>query len=364
LDHILRALELAEKGRGLVSPNPLVGCVLVAASGEVVGEGWHARVGGPHAEAVALGVAGEAARGATAYITLEPCNHFGRTPPCTRGLIEAGVRTVVASVADPNPLVSGGGFAALRDAGIRVEVGAGAAEATRLNEAFFKHVITGRPFVTLKIAASLDGRVAASDGSATRITSETSRQEVHRMRGASDAILVGAGTAIVDDPMLTVRDPDYAGDPPLRVLVDASGRTPSTGHLFDGVAPTLVATTSSSSEASRDAWASTGVEVVVLDEDARGELDLGCLLDALGKRDVQSLLVEGGPTIAWSFVADHLVDRFVLFMAPKLVGGTDAPRILEGAGFPAFDEGRRLEISSVRLIGPDLKVEVDVHRDS
>ncbi len=359
--YMRRALELAGRGRGLVSPNPPVGAVVVAA-GEVVGEGWHAGPGTPHAEAVALGAAGERARGATLYCTLEPCDHHGRTPPCTEAIVGAGVARVVAPLRDPNPIVDGRGFRALRRAGVRVEVGAGRAAARRLLEPYAKHVRTGLPFVTLKLAATLDGKVAARDGSSRWITGEAARADVHRLRATVDAIAVGAGTALADDPALTVRDPAYRGAPKLRVLVDARGRVPARGRLFDGAAPTLVATTEASGREAREAWRAAGADVAVLPE-AAGGVSIPALLEHLGKRDVQHLLLEGGPTLAFAAVAAGCVDRLVLYLAPKLLGGAGAPGVLAGAGFAPVGEAVRVRVLGVRRLGADLRVEADVHRD-
>jgi diaminohydroxyphosphoribosylaminopyrimidine deaminase/5-amino-6-(5-phosphoribosylamino)uracil reductase len=357
-----RALALAERGRGIVSPNPLVGAVVVR-DDRVVGEGWHEGRGTPHAEAMALSAAGHAARGATLYVTLEPCDHFGHTPPCTQAIVAAGVSEVVAAIRDPNPVVDGRGFAVLEQAGIRVRSGALAREAQRQNAAFIRHVTTQQPFVTLKVAATLDGKVAARDGSSRWITGEAARAEVHRMRGAADAIVAGAGTAIADDPALTVRDPDYRGRPVLRVLVDAAGRVPATGNLFDDEAPTLVATTEAAPTAAVDAWRSAGAEVVSFPADEAGGVVLADLWADLGKRDVASLLLEGGPTLAWSAVRDGVVDRIVLFLAPKLLGGSGAPGILGGEGLSPVGAAVDLEIVSVERIGDGIKVEADVHRD-
>ncbi|MDP9342083.1 MAG: bifunctional diaminohydroxyphosphoribosylaminopyrimidine deaminase/5-amino-6-(5-phosphoribosylamino)uracil reductase RibD [Actinomycetota bacterium] len=356
-----RALALAAQGRGLVSPNPMVGAVLVR-DGRVVGEGWHDGPGNPHAEIHALRAAGDLARSATLYVTLEPCDHHGRTPPCTNAILDAGITRVVAAGRDPNPAVDGRGFERLRAAGVEVNAGVLETEAERLNEAFAKHVRTGLPFVVLKMAATLDGKVAARDGSSRWITGERARAEVHRMRGAADAILVGAGTALADDPSVTVRDPEYRGRPVLRVLADAGGRVPPTAKLFSEEAPTLVATTEAAPEVRRRAWADTGAEVVVFDPAGAG-VPLDALFAHLGKRDIQLVLMEGGPTLAWSAVRDGLVDRLVLFLAPKLVGGTGAPGILGGEGLAPIARALDVEIEDVALVGPDIKVEARVHRD-
>jgi diaminohydroxyphosphoribosylaminopyrimidine deaminase/5-amino-6-(5-phosphoribosylamino)uracil reductase len=359
--YLERALGLAERGRGLTSPNPLVGAVVVA-EGRILGQGFHEGPGWPHAEIVALEEAGEATRGATLYTTLEPCDHFGRTPPCTRAIARAGVARVVSAMGDPNPVVDGRGFAALEAAGIEVRAGVLAQDAMRLNEAYVKHVRTGLPFVTWKMAASLDGKVAARDGTSRWITGEAARADVHRLRAAADAILVGAGTALVDDPSLTVRDPRYKGRPPLRVLVDARGRVPETGDLFDAAAPTMVATTSLAPRECREAWRARGAEVVEYEPEGEG-VPLTQLLSDLGKRDVQGVLLEGGPTLAWSMVEDRAVDKVVVYLAPKLIGGQDAPGVLGGRGFAPIAQAMQLSVASFDLVGEDLRVEAHVHRD-
>ena len=361
--HMRRALDLAARGAGLVSPNPLVGAVVVR-DGEVVGEGWHRGPGTPHAEVLALEAAGRRASGATLYTTLEPCTHYGRTLPCAPRVIEAGVARVVAAMGDPNPVVNGQGFRTLRAAGIEVAVGVLDEEAARLNEAFLKHVRTGLPFVTLKMAASLDGKAAARDGSSRWISGPEARAEVHRMRARADAVLIGAGTAYRDDPSLTVRHADVVGKPPLRVVVDGRGIVPETHRLFsDRSAPTLVATTELAPEARRSSWRDRGAEVLVLDDAGSGLIPLEDLFRQLGKRDVQHLLMEGGPTIAWEAVREGIVDRLVLFFAPILVGGQEAPSLLMGGGTPSIGEAISLELREVSRLGNDLRVVADVHRD-
>lgn len=358
--YVERAIALAEGGRGMVSPNPLVGAVVVSRDGRVVGEGYHEGPGGPHAEVVALRGAGEAARGSTLYTSLEPCNHFGRTPPCTRAIVDAGVVRVVAAMRDPNPVVDG--LEELRARGVEVREGLLVEEAARQNEAFVKHVRTGLPFVVWKMAASLDGKVAARDGSSRWITGEAARADVHRLRAWSDAIVVGAGTALVDDPSLTVREPGYRGRPPLRVLVDARGRVPATGDLFDDAAPTLVATTDLAPADRRAEWIEAGAEVSVYEAEDNG-VPLPELVAALGKRDVQGVLLEGGPTLAFSAVEEGIVDKVVVYLAPKLIGGAEAPTVLGGRGFVPIAKAVRLRVRSFDRVGDDLRVEADVHRD-
>ncbi len=359
-----QALDLAERGWGTVSPNPMVGAVVVL-DDRVVGRGWfEGPRGRPHAELHALDAAGPRARGATLYCTLEPCDHHGATPPCTDALIEAGVARAVVAARDPNPVVDGRGFARLRQAGIEVTTGVLEDDACRLNAAFERHVTTGRPYVVLKSASSLDGKTAASDGSSKWITSEAARADGQRLRAWADAIVVGARTAATDDPALTVRDDRYAGArPPLRVVVDTRGRVGAGGAMFDASAPTLVATTDATPERRLAQWQAAGAEVAILDRAVSGGVSLHALLDELGKRDVQGLLVEGGATLAWSFVDDGLVDRVVTYLAPKLIGGEDAPGVMGGAGFAPIDRALSLRFTSVAAVGPDLRVEADVQRD-
>lgn len=350
-----RALELAEGGMGLASPNPMVGAVLVR-EGRVVGEGWHEGPGTPHAEAMALGRAGDAARGATLYVTLEPCSHHGRTPPCAPAVASAGVVRVVAAVRDPNPLVDGRGFGHLREAGVKVVEGVLSEEGADLVAGFSKHVRTGLPFVSVKLAASLDGRVAARDGSSRWITGLAARQDVHRQRGRSGAIAVGSGTVASDDPSLTVRLEGYRGRPPIRVVVDGRGTTREGARVFDGAAPALVATTVAGALTSRARWEARGAEVVAFDPTERGRVPLGELASFLGKRDLQAVLIEGGPTLAAAAVEEGVVDRLVLYLAPKLIGGAAAPGILGGDGVRTVEEALRVRVMSVQTMGEDLRI--------
>jgi diaminohydroxyphosphoribosylaminopyrimidine deaminase/5-amino-6-(5-phosphoribosylamino)uracil reductase len=354
---MLRALALAERGRGGTSPNPMVGAILVR-DGDAVGEGFHRAPGEPHAETLALQRAGALAAGATCYVTLEPCAHHGRTPPCADALIAAGVARVVAAVTDPDPRTRGAGFAHLRAAGVQVEVGLCAAEAEAQNAAFMTHRRLGRPRVTLKAAASLDGKVAAPDGTSQWITGPAARADAHRLRAEADAVMVGAGTALADDPRLTVRLPGWNGRQPLRVLVDAAGRVRAGGHLFDGAAPTLVATTAAAPEAAVRAWAAAGAEVLVCQEEsgAPGRVDLPGLVKALGTRDVLELLVEGGPRLHAALWAAGLADRLVCYLAPLLIGGDAAPGLLPGAGAPTLAAAAALRLDAVDRLGEDLRI--------
>jgi diaminohydroxyphosphoribosylaminopyrimidine deaminase/5-amino-6-(5-phosphoribosylamino)uracil reductase len=349
-----RAVVLAEGGRGRTSPNPMVGAVLVR-GGRVVGEGFHRAAGMAHAETVALAAAGDLAAGAICYVTLEPCAHHGRTPPCADALVAAGVARVVVAITDPDPRVDGAGLARLRAAGVEVVTGVGAGAVAEQSAAYLTHRRLGRPRVTLKAAASLDGKVAAPDGTSQWITGPAARADAHRLRAEADAVLVGAGTALADDPRLTVRLPGHDGHQPLRVLVDAAGRVGTGGHLFDGEAPTLVATTPTAPAAAVDAWKASGAEVLVCKE-AMGGVDLEDLARRLGERGVLELLVEGGPRLQASLWAAGLADRLVWYLAPLAIGGAGAPGLLGGAGAATLADARRLRLASVDRVGDDLRV--------
>jgi diaminohydroxyphosphoribosylaminopyrimidine deaminase / 5-amino-6-(5-phosphoribosylamino)uracil reductase len=360
--HMREALALAQRGWGRVSPNPMVGALVVDRSGAVVGRGWYQGPrGAPHAEVRALAEAAGRARGATLYCTLEPCDHHGATPPCTEAIIAAGVARAVVAAVDPNPLVDGRGFARLRDAALVVDTGVLGAEAHRLNAAFERHVTSGLPFVVWKVASSLDGKTAAADGSSRWITSSEARADAHRLRAWADAIVVGAGTVRADDPQLTVRGVAPGAWAPLRVVVDASGGTPPEARVFDDAASTLVATTERAPDDRIEAWSATGAEVAVLDADADGGVAPAALVRELGKRDVQGVLLEGGARLAWSFLRDDLVDRVVQYLAPSILGGTGAVGAVAGSGFVPVEAARRLSFERVERVGPDLRVEADVH---
>jgi diaminohydroxyphosphoribosylaminopyrimidine deaminase / 5-amino-6-(5-phosphoribosylamino)uracil reductase len=343
-----RAVALAESGLGTCSPNPAVGCVILDAAGEVAGEGYFERPGEPHAEVHALRAAGRRARGGTAVVTLEPCNHHGRTPPCRAALLDAGVVRVVYAVSEPIPAHAGGADA-LRAGGVEVEGGVLEAEAARGNEAWLLSVRLHRPFVTWKYAASLDGRVAARDGSSRWITGEEARADVHRLRARSDAVMVGFGTVRADDPQLTVRGA-AVGHQPLRVVVDTRARTPARARVLDGAAPTLVAVAADAGAAHLEGRAA----VAPVPRSARG-LDLDALLRLLFDRDVRSILLEGGPTLAASFLAEGLVDRVVGYVAPLAIGGGGLPA-LAGPGAASIGDARRFRLDEVVRLGPDLRL--------
>ena len=348
-----RALELARLGVGLVSPNPLVGCVIVSADGNVVGEGTYVYDGVVHAEAIALAQAGTKARGGTAYVSLEPHAHFGRTQACTSLLIEAGILRVVAPIDDPNPLVSGKGFETLRAAGIETITGVLADEAARLNEKFNCWHEKGRPFVHLKLAMSLDGRIALTNSVSTALSGEVALQRVHQLRHQTDAILVGSNTAVVDDPSLTDRSEKARRRRLVRVVLDDQLRIDETSTLVTTAndTPTIVFTSSADAEKKRR-LADLGVEVVDVDSTCR---DLAAVLDELKKRDIQSVLVEGGSTVAGAFVDARLVDKLTFIAAPLVLGGSDAPVAIAGRGAGALDAAMRLRDLSIERIGDDIE---------
>ncbi|MGW1887301.1 bifunctional diaminohydroxyphosphoribosylaminopyrimidine deaminase/5-amino-6-(5-phosphoribosylamino)uracil reductase RibD [Streptomyces sp. NPDC001970] len=339
-----RAVGLAARGLGSTSPNPVVGCVITDASGQPVGEGFHQRAGGPHAEIHALRAAGDRARGGTAYVTLEPCNHTGRTGPCAQALVAAGIARVVYAVADPNPQATGGADT-LRAAGVDVEAGLLADEAEAGNIAWLTSVRVGRPYVLWKYAATLDGRIAAADGTSRWISSAESRADVHRLRAEADAVVVGSGTARADDPHLAVRGVDGAVQP-LRVVVDTDATAVRPGaRVLDDAAPTLIAV---AEDAETDL-----PDVVRLPRDGGG-LSVPALLAALHERGVRSVLLEGGPTLAGSFVSAGAVDTVVGYLAPVLLG--EGRAALADAGITTITEALRLDVTETVRVGPDLRI--------
>jgi diaminohydroxyphosphoribosylaminopyrimidine deaminase/5-amino-6-(5-phosphoribosylamino)uracil reductase len=336
-----RAVELSRAVLGTTSPNPPVGAVVLAADGAVVGEGATRPPGGPHAEVVALAQAGDRAH--TVVVTLEPCDHTGRTGPCSEALLAAGVRRVVVACSEPTGL-AGGGIARLRAAGVEVVTGVLEDEVAHGPlEAWLHRQRTGRPFVTWKYAATLDGRSAAADLTSRWITGEQARADVHRLRAECDAVVAGVGTVLADDPQLTVR-PD-PGRQPLRVVVDSAGRTPRDARVLDDAAPTLVATVGSRYD---------DTHALVLPPGPDGRADLGALLVALAERDVVSVLLEGGPTLAGAFVAAGLVDRVVGYVAPALLG--EGPAALAGTGVTTIADARRLRLDDVTRVGDDVRL--------
>lgn len=361
--YMAHALALAEKGRGRTSPNPLVGCVVVR-DGRIAGEGHHARAGAPHAEANAIAAAGSAAVGADIYVNLEPCAHHGRTPPCVDLVIAQRPARVIIAMEDPNPKVSGRGIARLREAGIAVETGVLADEARALNEAFIKYITTGRPFVVAKCAMTLDGKIATRTADSRWVTGEIARGRVHRLRNEMDAILVGSRTVMLDDPSLTTRLPEGRGGDgtpadvrdPVRIVLDAGEYLDADRRIFRGEsdAPTWIAVTEERNYPGAD-------EVIRI---PRGEdgVCMAALMDELGRREIASLLIEGGGATLASAFAAGIVDKVMFFVAPKIIGGRDAITPVEGAGCARMDEAIRLEGMRASPAGEDLLIEAYVKR--
>ena len=351
------ALDLAAKARGRTSPNPMVGAV-VEQKGEIVGRGCHLKAGTPHAEIHALNEAGEAASGATMYVTLEPCCHYGRTGPCTSAIINAGISRVVIAARDPNPLVAGGGVRLLRSAGIEVTTGVLEEEALALNEVFIKYITTSRPFVVAKAAVSLDGKIATRTGKSKWITGEEARAYGRQLRDWYDAIMVGIGTVLADDPALTTRLPDGGGRDPVRIILDSKARIPLNARVLtqESAAPTIIAVTT---RAPREKLAALGsknnVKVLVVNEGP--QVDLVGLMGILGAESITSVLVEGGALIHGSAFSARIVDKVAWFIAPKIIGGQDAPSPVGGLGVDTPAEATALERVKVSRLGVDLLIE-------
>jgi diaminohydroxyphosphoribosylaminopyrimidine deaminase/5-amino-6-(5-phosphoribosylamino)uracil reductase len=352
---MLRALELARYGQGLVEPNPLVGCV-IAQDGQIVGEGWHQRFGGPHAEVEALTAAGERARGATMYVTLEPCCHEGKTPPCTRAVIAAGLKRVVVATRDPFPQVAGSGLKALASAGLDVELGLSEDQARDLNAPYLKLLATKRPWVIAKWAMTLDGKIATRGGYSRWITSEAARQIVHHLRGRVDAILIGRGTAQLDDPRLTARPEN--GQPPrvaTRIVVDSLGRLASFSQLVRTAKqyPTIVATGPDAEEADLRRLVETSCEVLPFAAATHHERFLQ-LLDELGRRQMTNVLVEGGSQLLGTLLDQREIDELHVFIAPKLFGGQSALPAIGGEGVEQVAEAINVAHLQAHNVGGDL----------
>lgn len=350
-----RAVELAARGLGRTSPNPVVGCVVLDADGRIVGKGWHERAGGPHAEVVALAAAGERARGGTAVVTLEPCRHTGRTGPCTSALLEAGVARVVIAVPDPTA-TAGGGADLLREHGLEVIEGVGRDAAAHGNRAWLHAMATGRPFVTWKLASTLDGRTAAADGTSRWITGPDARAAVHALRAERDAVLVGGGTLRADDPHLAARGIEGATQP-LRVVLDRRAALPLTARVLDDAAPTLLVV-AEGTDARR--LVDAGVDVLAVPAGPDG-LDVAAVLAGLHERGVRSVLLEGGARVAASCIAADLVDEVVAHIAPALLGA-GAP-VLGDAGITTITEALRLTTTDVVRLGDDVAVTATVRRE-
>ena len=357
-----QALELAARGRGHTSPNPMVGAV-VAQGETVVGAGYHRFAGGPHAEVDAIDASGEHCRGATLYVTLEPCNHTGRTPPCTLKILEAGIRRVVIAMADPNPAVAGGGAEFLRRAGVEVADGVCEAEARLLNEVFLKYILTRRPFVTVKCAATLDGRIATRTGDSRWVTGEAARARVHELRDVTDAILVGVGTVAADDPQLTTRTAGHLGKDPIRIVLDTHARIHRSARVLrhESEADTLIVVGRELAPEARRPLGLSGVRLVEA-ATADGRIDLDPLMDQLGAMGITSLLIEGGSRVLASAFRAGIVDKACFFYAPLVTAGDDGVPICSGTGPARMRDCIRLARTRVERFGDDVMIEGYVER--
>jgi len=348
-----KALREARKGLGRTSPNPAVGAVIVR-RGEIVARGYHRRAGLPHAEAEALNKLERTSPGDSLYVTLEPCNHVGKTPPCTHAILKSGIKRVVIGMKDPNPMVAGGGCEFLREHGIEVVTNVLESECSRLNEDFLKFVSLGRPFVIAKSALTMDGWIATSSGHSRWITNDKSRQFVHRLRDRVDAVMVGIGTVLADNPSLTARLPKGKGRDPLRVIVDTHLRTPlnSKVMIHDSTADTLLVNCEDAWSGDQERFRAKGVSTLVCPTKA-GKIDLAVLLSKLGEMSITSLLVEGGASITGSMLREKLIDKFYIFKAPKILGGDDGIPMAAGPGAKRMDECVNLKEIRVRRFGDD-----------
>lgn len=354
-----RALDLARRAKGRTSPNPLVGAVIVK-NGKVIGEGYHQKAGTPHAEIHALNAVGENAKGATLYTNLEPCCHWGRTPPCTEALIRAGIAEVYIAAVDPNPSVAGNGVRQLEKAGICVHVGVCQQEAEQLNEVHTKYIQTGLPFVILKIAMSLDGKIATVSGASQWITSGASRQRGHEIRDAVDAILVGRGTVESDNPTLTTRFQNRQGLDAIRIVMDSHGRTPTDARIFnaESSAGVIVAVTSEAPIDNIKALEASGAEVITVPAAHGNRVCFKGLMEILGKREITSILIEGGGEINASAVAAGIVDKVMCFVAPIIIGGRNAPGPIGGEGVSSLMDVPHLQrISITQMPDADFLIE-------
>lgn len=350
--HMARALELAKRGEGFVEPNPMVGCTIVA-DGETVGEGYHQRFGGPHAEVLALASAGARARGATAYVTLEPCCHQGKTGPCSQALIAAGVKRVVIAQRDPYPQVDGGGIAELQKAGIDVEGGLLADQARELNRPYLKLVTKARPWIIAKWAMTLDGKLATSTGDSRWISGPASRAIVHRLRGRVDAVMIGRGTAVADDPLLTARPPGPRT--PARIVLDSEASLSAESKLVSTAreAPVIVVASPLAPAANRAMLEDAGCEVIVGPDGSHAER-LAALLDELGRRNLTNVLVEGGAKLLGNLFDAGEIDEVHAFIAPKILGGSGAPSPIGGAGLTRMADAIELETCAIERSGVDV----------
>lgn len=352
-----RALELAAKGIGHTRPNPMVGAVLVK-DGKIIGEGYHGHYGGPHAEVEAFANATEDVSGATLYVTLEPCSHYGKTPPCADLVVSKEVARVVIAMEDPNPLVSGKGIKKLKEAGIQVSVGVMEEEAKRLNEVFIKYITTHKPFVLYKAAMSLDGKIACYTGKSQWISSEAAREEVQVLRGTYSAIMVGAGTVLQDNPRLTCRVEGLLD--PVRIIVDGMLSIPLEATVVNEEGRTIILTTSDSPLEKREALEAKGVELILADSDEKGSVNLESAMTGLALKGVDSILLEGGATTAASAFEAKIIDKLRVYMAPMIIGGQEAPSLVGGKGAASIPEAVKLKDFRTECSGKDLVLEAVV----
>ena len=352
------ALRIAKNAQGRTSPNPMVGAVIVK-DGRIIAEGWHRKAGTPHAEIHALNMAGELAKNSTMYVTLEPCSHFGRTPPCANKIVDAGIKKVVIAMKDPNPLVAGKGIEILKAAGIDVEIGILENESRRLNEVFLKYITKKIPFVTAKFACSLDGKISTVTGESQWISCEESRNFVHRLRDISDGIMVGVGTVLSDNPSLTARIEN--GKNPVRIIVDSFARTPLNSKILnDGAAKTIIAVTENAPAEKVVKLKKSGAEIIFAGN-LQVELDL--LMQELINREITSILLEGGGTLNFSMFRAGYVDKVFAFVAPKIIGGKTALTPVAGGGFEKISDAVKLENLTAEKIGTDILISGYVNQD-
>ncbi len=356
-DFMRRALHLAQKGCGWAAPNPMVGAVIVK-NGQIIGEGWHQKYGGPHAERHALANCTADPRGATLYVTLEPCCHHGKQPPCTEAILQAGIRRVVVGSGDPNPLVAGKGIGILRANGVEVDEGVLQAECQKLNEVFFHYIQTKRPFVVMKYAMTLDGKIAAYTGKSQWITGETARQYVQTQRARYTGIMVGVGTVLADDPLLTCRLPGAKS--PVRIVCDTHLRTPPDSRLVKTAKqfPTILATCCRE-PARQQPYQAAGCEILRVPEQS-GRLDLAALMEILGQKGIDSILLEGGGTLHWAALQSGIVQKVQAYIAPRLLGGQNAKTPIEGQGVPYPNDAFTVKNINLISLGEDFLLEGEV----
>ncbi|MGI5879733.1 MAG: bifunctional diaminohydroxyphosphoribosylaminopyrimidine deaminase/5-amino-6-(5-phosphoribosylamino)uracil reductase RibD [Syntrophomonadaceae bacterium] len=356
LKYMQRALELAIMARGRTRPNPVVGAVVVNA-GEIVGEGYHKKAGTPHAEVHALQQAGLKANGATIYVTLEPCNHYGKTPPCTKAIIEAGIKKVVVATLDPNPRVCGQGIKALNEAGIETIIGIMEAEAQKINEAFFTRIIKGRPLVSLKVAMTLDGKIATCSGNSRWITGEESRNYVHELRNIYDVIMVGIGTVLLDDPLLNTRLEGVDSRDPIRAIVDSNLQIPLASQIVKSAKeqPTMIFCSKQADEQKEIKLTNLGLEIIRVNGEG-DKLDLQEIVSIIGHKGYNSILLEGGAGLNTAMLEEHLIDKLYWFIAPKIVGGIKAPGPIGGQGVSIMDDAIKLDSMILSKFGQDIMI--------